>query len=43
MLLILTPVIHFNYSKLVYIFLMDTFAVQYFCKIKIKNKGFKVK
>ncbi|ASO04894.1 hypothetical protein GQ41_3556 [Arenibacter algicola] len=43
MLLILTSIIYFNYSKLEYIFLIDTFAVKTLWKIKFCNKGIKVK
>lgn len=43
MLLILTSKIYFNYSKLEYNLLIDTFVVQYMFKIKFNNKGIKFK
>ncbi|PXX27809.1 hypothetical protein C7972_106159 [Arenibacter sp. ARW7G5Y1] len=43
MLLILTSIIYFNYSKLEYNVLIDTFALKSMWKINFPNKGIKVK
>ncbi|RAJ14173.1 hypothetical protein LV92_01292 [Arenibacter echinorum] len=42
MLLILTSIIYFNYSKLEYIFLIDTFALKTLWKIKFRIKELKL-